>query len=62
MGLVVLEPCIRPLCCFQNPANMQLFVRAQQTHVVDVNGDETVGDIKVLVCISVCLKNVPRFV
>ena len=30
---------------------MQLFVRAQQTHVVDVTGDETVGDIKVRVYI-----------
>ena len=26
---------------------MQLFIRAQQTHTVDVTGAETVGDVKV---------------
>ena len=51
VSFVVSAACIRRLCCFQNRANMQLFVRAQQTHVVDVTGDETVGDIKVRVYI-----------
>ena len=29
---------------------MQLFVRSQETHVLDVTGGETVGQVKALVC------------
>ena len=31
---------------------MQIFVRSQQTHVIDVTGDETIADIKAMVALK----------
>merc|ERR1711976_837514 len=40
-----------------NKMPMQLFVRAQDTHTIDVEGQETIGDVKTLVS---SLENVSR--
>ena len=37
---------------FQKSFTMQLFIRASQTHVVEVTGSETVNDVKVMYIVT----------
>merc|ERR1711963_448227 len=50
MGLSITAPCATSHVCVEaDQPIMQLFIRAQQTHTLDIQGSETVEDVKALI-------------